>query len=311
MQRVIDRRQFLRIGAYGGVVFASSLAGYAGATRADSGDDFFFIQLSDSHWGFQSPSVNPDAEGTLRKVVDEVNALDDQPDFIVFTGDLTHATDDPGERRRRMGEFKSIVQELRVKKVYFIPGEHDASLDNGAAFKEMFGLTHYTFDYEGVHCIALDNASGLGAMLGYEQLQWLASDLARLSKKQRIIVFAHRPLFDLAPSWDWATDDGARALDLLMPFENVAVFYGHIHQEHHYATGHIAHHSAKSLMYQLPAPLSVPNKLPLAWDASAPYKGLGFREVKLVKHQQPAITEWPIRVKRAAYESHPVNGTDL
>ena len=302
MKRTIDRRQFLRLTGMGGVVFASGLAGFtSGCASATSrpdgeatGDDFFFVQLSDSHWGFQGPAINPDAKGTLRKAVAEVNALEDQPDFIVFTGDLTHTTDDPAERRRRLAEFKEIVGGLRVKNVRFMPGEHDASLDNAAAYKEFFGETHYTFDYEGVHFIALDNVSDPHANLGADQLQWLAQDLAKLDSKQRIIVFAHRPLFDLAPTWDWATPDGAKAIDLLLPFPNVVVFYGHIHQENHHMTGHIAHHSAESLMFPLPAPLSVPKKGPIPWDAAAPYKGLGFREIKLMQHQ-PVITEVPIK----------------
>jgi hypothetical protein len=49
--------------------------------------------------------------------------------------------------------------------------------------------------------------------------------------------------------WDWATRDGAQAIEMPMPYENVTVFYGHIHQEHHHMTGHIAHHSAKSLVF--------------------------------------------------------------
>ena len=52
------------------------------------------MQLSDSHWGFEGPP-NPDAHGTLPKAVASVNALAQTPDFVIFTGDLTHTTDDP------------------------------------------------------------------------------------------------------------------------------------------------------------------------------------------------------------------------
>ena len=110
-----------------GVVFGSALPGMA---RAAGQDDFYFVQLSDTHWGFEGPP-NPDAKGTLRKAVASVNGLSEQPDFIVFTGDLTHTTDNPVERRRRMAEFKDIVGGLRVRNLRFMPGEHDASLDNG------------------------------------------------------------------------------------------------------------------------------------------------------------------------------------
>ena len=126
-----DRRDFLRLAGVGaGVVFASGLAGCAARAGAPA-TDFHFVQLSDSHWGFKGPAVNPEARTTLERAVAEVNALPLPPDFIVFTGDLTHTTDDAQERRKRMREFKAIVAELKVRDIRFLPGEHDASLDQG------------------------------------------------------------------------------------------------------------------------------------------------------------------------------------
>jgi 3',5'-cyclic AMP phosphodiesterase CpdA len=277
----IDRRQFLQLSALGGgAVFASSLAGCVSMPGGAPADDFYFVQLSDTHWGFSGPAVNPDARGTLPKAVAAVNALPQQPDFVFFTGDLTHTTDNPVERRKRLAEFRDIAAQLKVKTVRYMPGEHDASLDNGKAFIEFFGPTRYTFDHKGVHFIVLDNVSDPAARIGDEQLAWLAQDLAAQPKDARIVVLTHRPLFDLAPQWDWATRDGAKAVELLMPFPNVTVFYGHIHQENHHMTGHIAHHSAKSLMFPLPAPMSQPKREPLPWDPANPYRGLGFREVE-------------------------------
>ena len=275
-----DRRDFLRLAGVGaGVVFASGLAGCAARAGAPS-SDFHFVQLSDSHWGFEGPVVNPEAKTTLKRAVAEVNALPLQPDFIVFTGDLTHTTDDPQERRRRLREFKEIVADLKVRDIHFLPGEHDASLDKGAAFQEFFGPTHYSFDHRGVHFIALDNVSDPAARVGEEQLAWLATDLAALDKEAPIVVLTHRPLFDLAPQWDWATRDGDQVVAQLMPHTNVTVFYGHIHQEHHHQTGHISHHAATSLIFPLPAPGSQPQRTPVKWDASQPFRGLGFREVE-------------------------------
>ncbi|MBC7502867.1 MAG: metallophosphoesterase [Herminiimonas sp.] len=290
---MIDRRNFLKLGAIGGgAIFMSGLYGQASA--AGTLDDFYFVQLSDTHWGFSGPP-NPDAANTLKKAVATVNALEMQPDFVVFTGDLTHTTDDPQERRKRMAEFRDIVAALKVKTVRFMPGEHDASLDNGAAFKEFFGETHYTFDHKGIHFIALDNVSDPGAKIGEAQLVWLANDLARLDKEAPIIVLTHRPLFDLAPKWDWATRDGDKAIALLMPHTNVTVFYGHIHQEHHHETGHIAHHAAKSLIFPLPAPGSQEKRTPLAWDLASPNKGLGFREIEAnPKSAGVQIVEMPV-----------------
>lgn len=289
---MIDRRRFLQLTALGGgAVFASALPG---SLRAAGYEEFFFVQLSDSHWGYSGPA-NPEADMTLRKAVASVNALEIQPDFIVFTGDLTHTTDDSAERRRRMTEFRGIVAGLKVKDVRFMPGEHDASLDTGAAYKELFGETYYSFDHKGVHFVAIDNVSDPGANIGETQLQWLKADLAKLRKSTPIVVFTHRPLFDLAPAWDWATRDGAKAIDILMSYPNVTVFYGHIHQEHHQLTGHIAHHSAKSLIFPLPAPMSQPKRAPLPWDPAQPNKGLGFREVEAeVRDARYKIAEFPV-----------------
>lgn len=293
----MNRRHFLALtAAGGGAVFASGLIRNESASAATAGDykDFYFVQLSDTHWGFQGPH-NPDAHVTLHKAVAAVNKLSTQPEFVVFTGDLTHTTDDPTERRRRMTEFKAIVGELKVKNVRFMPGEHDASLDRGMAFKEHFGDTFYTFDHKHVHFIAIDNVSDPGAQIGQEQLSWLQRDLEKRDKAAPIVMLTHRPLFDLAPKWDWATRDGAQAIELLMPFKNVTVFYGHIHQEHHHTTGHIAHHSAKSLIFPLPAPGSQEKRTPLPWDPAAPYKGLGFREVEAEDSgTKYSVTEYPV-----------------
>jgi predicted MPP superfamily phosphohydrolase len=286
-----NRRDLLKLAGLGGVVYASNLIGCAShkaqpSTLANSAaskhaaarEDFFFLQLSDTHWGY-SGAANPEAEMTLKKTVEMVNASSVQPDFIIFTGDLTHNTDDAAVRRKRMGEFKQIVSGLKVKTVKFIPGEHDASADKGAAFRENFGDMHYAFDHKGIHFIAIDNVSDPGSIVGDEQIAWIEGDLKKVDPETPVVVFTHRPLFDLYPQWEWATKDGDRVVSVLSKHKNVTVFYGHIHQENHHMTGHIAHHSAKSLIFALPAPGSVPKKAPVAWDPAKPGAGLGYRSI--------------------------------
>jgi len=300
MTRHLDRREFIQLAGLAtagvaGVVFSSGLRGVSFAAGKGRAEDFMFLQMSDLHWGFTGPAVNPDAEGTLDKAIAHVNALPHQPDFIVFTGDLTHTTDDPEERRKRLAHVRDAVGKLKVKKQRYLAGEHDAALDRAEAFKEFFGETHYTFDHKGVHFIVLDNVSDPTGKLGDEQIQWLRADLGKLDKEAPIVALTHRPLFDLAPDWDWATSDGAAAIEALMPYEYVTVFYGHIHQEHHHMTGHIPHHAAKGLMFPLPAPHSVPKKAPIPWDAANPYRGLGFRSVQSkAAGDDYALTEWPV-----------------
>ena len=286
------RRDFLKLAGLGGIVYA---AGLSPAFAAAAGKEFYFVQLSDTHWGFKGPP-NPEADNTLKRAVAAVNALKHQPDFIVFTGDLTHTTDDPKERRRRMAEFRDIIAGLQVKDIRFLPGEHDAALDKGEAYQEFFGRPNYTFEHSGIHFIALDNVSDPAGKLGQAQLDWLKADLAQLAKDKPIIVLTHRPLFALYPDWDWTTADGQAAIDLLMLYSNVTVLYGHIHQIHHHDTGHIAHHSAASLIFAQPAPGSQPKRTPpVAWDPAHPFKGLGFREIETeAAARKPELTEWPV-----------------
>jgi 3',5'-cyclic AMP phosphodiesterase CpdA len=290
----LDRRDFLRIAGVGAIVFASSLDGSHRSARAATSapEDFFFVQLSDTHWGFSAPAVNPDFSGTLRKAVGAVNSLKEQPDFVVFTGDLTHVTDDDKERRARLAGFRDIVKELTVKDVRFMPGEHDAGLDEGEAYQEFFGKMHYAFDHKGVHFIVLDNVSDARSVIGEAQMEWLRADLASRGKDDPITVFTHRPLFDLYPDWDWHTRDGGQALDLLSRFSTVTVFFGHIHQEYQRKTGTANHHAAKGMMYPLPAPGSVPVKSPIPWDAAQPHRGLGFRGVS---EPQLSISEYTVK----------------
>jgi len=291
------RRDFMKVAGLGGVVFASGLPGCASFGRQGSAQsDFFFVQLSDVHWGYSNAKVNPEAKGTLRKAVAAVNSLEEKPDFVVFTGDLTQSTDDPKLRRQRLAEFREQAAELKVPKVYFFAGEHDASLDRGEAYQEVIGgPLYYTFDHKGVHFIVLDNTSDPAPILGEKQIDWLKAGLGGRKPDEPIVVLTHRPLFPLVPQWDWATRDGDAAVAALMPYKNVTVFYGHIHNEHHHYTGHIEHHAAKAVMFPLSPAGTAPQKTQLPWDPARPYAGLGFRSVRAsATSAEPKVREFPL-----------------
>ena len=49
----------------------------------------------------------------------------------------------------------------------------------------------------------------------------------------------------------------------------------------------------RSLVFALPAPGSVPKKVPAAWDPAAPFKGLGYRRVT-VDGARTDLTELPV-----------------
>jgi len=197
---------------------------------------FSFVQLSDTHVGFNGP---PDPLGTqaYERAVDMINGLRHRPDFVLVTGDLTHDSEKPGEHADRMKRFREISNRLHVDAVRCVPGEHDAGLDGGALFRDVFGPTFYSFDHRGVHFIGLDNVSRAKPEVGPEQLAWLKKDLARFPTVAPIVVFTHRPLFDLKPEWEWFTSDGDEVMNALASYENVTVLYGHIHRQHEHAAG--------------------------------------------------------------------------
>ncbi len=296
----IDRRSFLRIagvslgvGALYRVAPALGRAGegeeVARALRRANGEairPFSFVQLSDTHVG-SGPPVNPGGTAAFERAVEVVNRLPAAPDLILFTGDLTHDSEAPGEAARRMKRFREIAGRFRVRAQKAVPGEHDAGLDGGALFREVFGETHYAFDHRGVHFVALDNVSRALPEVGPEQLAWLGKDLARLPPTAPVVVFTHRPLFDLRPDWEWFTSDGDAVMKLLAPFENVTVLYGHIHREHVHEEGRVRHLAARGLAWAFPDP-SAEEKKPLPYDAGHPYRNLGLRVAHAAAAASPA-----------------------
>lgn len=287
----VDRRTFLRLAGLSlgaGALYRLSPAlaadgpggDTARALRRASGEApaaFSFVQLSDTHVGFMGP---PDPLGTpaFERAVEVVNGLPAPPDFVLFTGDLSHESEKPGEHAARMRRFKEIASRLRVRAHHVVPGEHDAGLDGGVLFREHFGETHYAFDHRGVHFVALDNVSQAKPEVGSDQLAWLRRDLARFSRATPIVVFTHRPLFDLKPEWEWFTRDGDEVMSVLAPYENVTVLYGHIHRDDFHDDGHARHYAARALVFANPPP-DAPEKKPLPFDAARPFDHLGLRLV--------------------------------
>ncbi len=293
MKPTQDRRSFLKIaGASLGIGVLYSAMPAAAAVRGEAAEmfnfwgkqngervsPFTFVQLSDAHVGFNGP---PDPLGTkaFERAVEMVNQLPQRPDLVLFTGDLTHDTEDKDVHAQRMKQFMEISRRMNVPLIKHVPGEHDAGLDGGTLYREFLGETYYSFDHRGVHFVALDNVSRAKPEVGPEQIEWLKKDLARFHKSTPIVVFTHRPLFDLKPEWEWFTSDGDDVMNVLAPYENVTVLYGHIHRDDEHETGKVHHYAAKSLIFAFPDPEKTPAKKPIAFDKDQPFKNLGLRLV--------------------------------
>ena len=168
----VDRRSFLKIAGTSlgiGVLYSAlpkaaaggavgEMFSHMGKQNGEKVTPFTFIQLSDAHVGFNGP---PDPLGTkaFERAVEMVNQLPQRPDLVLFTGDLTHDTEDKDVHARRMKQFMEISKGMNVPLIKHVPGEHDAGLDGGALYRDFLGDTYYSFDHRGVHFIALDNVS--------------------------------------------------------------------------------------------------------------------------------------------------------
>src|SRR3954452_23182005 len=110
----MDRRSFLKfsaasLGAGALLQFTPAQAAIPFFTRrnGEAPSPFSFVQLSDTHVGFNGP---PDPLGTkaFERAVDTINALPQRPDLVLFTGDLTHDTEDRDVHAQRMKQFQEI-----------------------------------------------------------------------------------------------------------------------------------------------------------------------------------------------------------
>jgi len=319
-----DRRSFLKIAgsALGvGVLYSAYPAAAAtrgaaaglfdalGRANGEKVEPFSFVQLSDAHVGFNGP---PDPLGTkaFERAVEMINGLPQRPDLVLFTGDLTHDTEERDVHVQRMKQFQEISKRINVPMIKCVPGEHDAGLDAGVLYREFFGESHYSFDHKGVHFVALDNVSRAKPEIGSEQLAWLKKDLQRFPKSAPIVVFTHRPLFDLRPEWEWFTSDGDDVMNVLSAYDNLTVLYGHIHRDDEHETGPVHHYAARSLIFAFPDPASTagPRK-PIPFDKDRPFKNLGIRSVNFTGKAQPGTTALSIDdIELTSREFRGING---
>jgi Icc protein len=301
LERDIDRRGFLKCMQWAGAGVVWSFAGGVPASRLlgapkKNAEDFAFVQISDSHIGFDK-AANPDVNGTFQAAVDKINALGRQPDFILHTGDLSHLA-----KAAEFDTLDQLLRGLRRKETFFVPGEHDLLGDDGKQYLERFGMGAtgrgwQSFDHKGVHFIGLNNAAqleGMGA-IGEQQMAWLKNDVGRLAASTPIVVFAHIPLWAVYPEWGWATKDSAQALDLLKRFGSVTVLNGHIHQVMQKVEGNVTFHSAMSTAFPQPAPGSAPAAGPIKVPAEKLRHVLGTRNVKfIVGSHRLAVVDSPL-----------------
>ncbi|MCF6148757.1 MAG: serine/threonine protein phosphatase [Candidatus Kuenenia sp.] len=310
----INRREFLKTAVATGIIIVSSgcasqysqnLTEQKAAPAATSAEEFMFAYISDSH--LLARGKEHRFAKSLIKAVEDVNAMDPQPDFVFYGGDLAQLG-----LREELSLGREILAELKPK-VYMMVGEHDWYYDMGEVWMEFFGNPTYSFDYKGIHFIVLnsvivedywtqskmtpmermlfmaqlDNPKGKPFTVGEEQRTWLSNDLSTLSKDTPIVVFSHSPLYKYYKPWNFWTDDADEVQKLLSPFNAVTVIHGHTHQVLTNKIGNIIFHGLLSTAWPWPyAPQGIP-KYTIQMDRADPFNqfdGNGWGNIDTIRN---------------------------
>jgi 3',5'-cyclic AMP phosphodiesterase CpdA len=244
---------------------------------ADSGKNFTFAYISDSHiQQIEGAKFVRNWDRGLIRAVAETNMLTPKPDFVVFGGDLAQLG-----KREELDHGAEMLAGLDFD-VRCVMGEHDYYLDLGEYWSELFGPHYYSWDHKGVHFVTLnsiltyddwtnkwpsderrmaemaglDNPNGSPFMVGDKQREWLTADLAKVKKNTPVVVFSHSPIQKIYKGWNFWTDDAEQVQDLLRPFDNVTVVYGHVHQVQYNQIDNISFHAVMATAWPWPYPES-------------------------------------------------------
>jgi Icc protein len=273
----LSRRAFLK-GA-GTAVAASVLpVSLVELAFAKQSKNFTFAYISDSHLQqIEGTKFVRNWDRGLIRAVAETNLLDPRPDFVVFGGDLAQLG-----KKAELDHGAEMLAKLKYK-TYHVMGEHDYYLDLGAYWSKLFGDQYYSWNHKGVHFIVLnsvltdddwthnrwptaeqrmtemaglDNPNGSPFMVGEKQRAWLKKDLAKVSHDTPVVVFSHSPLQKIYKGWNFWTEDAEPIQEMLRPFADPTVVYGHVHQIQYNQIDNISFHAVMATAWPWPYPQS-------------------------------------------------------
>jgi Icc protein len=262
---------------------------------------FSFAMISDAHL---YSMADHKFDRHLEDAVAQVNGMAQQPDFVLFGGDIAqNGTED------QLVKGKNILSKLKMP-MRVIPGEHDWYLDMGAAWKGLYGKETWSFDHKGVHFIGLNSilvkdfwtAPGMTPRqrmavmemlespiagpwgIQAEQLDWLKNDVKNLAPDTPVVVFTHSPLWDYYPRWNFQTSDAPQIREVLAKFVNVMSFHGHVHQTIYNRIGNMGSVGALSTSWPWPYPaveLPFPGSRMYRADPANEQDGMGTQYVSV------------------------------
>jgi 3',5'-cyclic AMP phosphodiesterase CpdA len=228
--------------------------------------EFRLTQISDTHLARRLPKLTDNFD-RVRAHIDAT-----RPDLVVNSGDL--AFDGPTSRSDL--EFAKSLHEALPVPCRYLPGNHDLG-DNPTVigpvpphlateplrqnFIDVIGEDRWRFDEAGWCFIGLNSLiMNTGIESEAEQVDWLASELARVNGKP-VALFIHKPLYLNTPD-DPELESSAiryvpqpRRKQLIEMFGKVdlrLVASGHVHQRRDFTFGHTRHVWAPSAGFIIP-----------------------------------------------------------
>lgn len=188
-----------------------------------AGESFSFMIFGDVT-GAESPmTARHGGYFAFRSLIERMKQ--DAPRFAISLGDLAISA--------TTLSFRRVRQLLRLVSVPLtaIPGNHDifrGTHDDTRYFQSLFGADNRSFRVGPVQFVLINNA--VGAYNG-QPLAWLEETLQQ-SDAPFLLLFCHKPVFDLRPGGSYAMERRDQAMhlhDLFRSNEVTAVFSGHVH----------------------------------------------------------------------------------
>ncbi|MBK8522358.1 MAG: metallophosphoesterase [Chitinophagaceae bacterium] len=253
----MQRRKFLQNISL--VTAAAALPTITNAETANRKKSFTTAFISDIH-------IKPSeiAEAGMKKALQHINQLKQQPDFIINGGDtiMDALAADKEKTKKQWDLFNKIMQSENKLPVKHCIGNHDIwgwQLKEDVKSDPLYGKawwlqqtgytkTYYSFTQNNWHFIVLDsvqeNKGGYIALLDDEQFSWLEKEL-EANKEKFICIVSHIPIIsfcsamffkDMLPNGDWKLSrallhtDARKIKDLFKKYPNIKTcLSGHIH----------------------------------------------------------------------------------
>ncbi|MDF1742091.1 MAG: metallophosphoesterase [Gimesia sp.] len=243
----LGRRAFLKNGAVLLAGLSSSTRQYSACASEPNSRGIVRIGLvTDLHYADKPPVGSRHYRETLSKLKEVENRFrSDEPDFLVFHGDLIDSGDSLDQEKKHLQTVVKAISMIPFPK-YYVLGNHCVDQLKKEEFLQGVGQkdSFYSFDRNGFHFVVLDscfksdgtpygrqNFKWTDANIPESELRWLKADLKKTTHPT--IVFAHQPL-DLKDTDAHAVKNSSEVRKVLENSKKVtAVFQGHSHRNHY------------------------------------------------------------------------------